>query len=319
MKNNMLDRRSFVAGVGTFASLAAVPGLALSAPPKTYQSNPAECFTYCLNASTLRGQNLGIVKELEIAAQAGFDGMEVWIDGVQKYKDATGSLTDLKKRIDDLGITIEDAIGFAQWIVDDNDTRVKAMEQAKREMDMLAQIGCKRIAAPPAGATAVAGLNLSAAAERFRNLVELGVSMGVIPQLEVWGFSKNLSKLSEVLFVAAECGHPQTRILPDVYHLYKGGSDFDALKLMNGNTIEIFHINDYPAEPNRAEINDSHRVYPGDGVAPLNSILADLCFADAPTVLSLELFNRDYWKQDALEVAKTGLQKMKQAVASIKG
>ena len=31
-------------------------------------------------------------------------------------------------------------------------------------------------------------------------------------------------------------------------------------------------------------------------------------------VLSLELFNRDYWKQDPLEVAKTGLAKMKSAV-----
>ena len=27
--------------------------------------------------------------------------------------------------------------------------------------------------------------------------------------------------------------------------------------------------------------------------------------------LSLELFNRDYWKQDPLEVAKTGLAKLK--------
>jgi hypothetical protein len=32
-------------------------------------------------------------------------------------------------------------------------------------------------------------------------------------------------------------------------------------------------------------------------------------------VLSLELFNRDYWKQDVNEVAKTGLMKMKKAVA----
>jgi 2-keto-myo-inositol isomerase len=28
-------------------------------------------------------------------------------------------------------------------------------------------------------------------------------------------------------------------------------------------------------------------------------------------VLSLELFNRDYWKQDALQVARTGLEKMR--------
>ena len=35
-------------------------------------------------------------------------------------------------------------------------------------------------------------------------------------------------------------------------------------------------------------------------------------------MLSLELFNRDYWKQDPLEVAKTGLAKVKAAVAQVK-
>jgi hypothetical protein len=31
-------------------------------------------------------------------------------------------------------------------------------------------------------------------------------------------------------------------------------------------------------------------------------------------MLSLELFNRDYWKQDAFVVARTGLVKMQAAV-----
>jgi 2-keto-myo-inositol isomerase len=31
-------------------------------------------------------------------------------------------------------------------------------------------------------------------------------------------------------------------------------------------------------------------------------------------VLSLELFNEAYWKQDALTVCKTGLEKMKKVV-----
>ncbi|MFN0197495.1 MAG: hypothetical protein ACKVT0_12185 [Planctomycetaceae bacterium] len=30
--------------------------------------------------------------------------------------------------------------------------------------------------------------------------------------------------------------------------------------------------------------------------------------------LSLELFNRDYWQQDALTVSKTGLEKMQASV-----
>ena len=272
-------------------------------------------FSFCLNTSCIMGQSLGIVRELEIAAAAGFEGIEIWVPTLQRYLDSGGSLSDLKKRKDDLGLRVENAIGFAPWIVDNNDQRTQGLEQAKREMDLLAQLDCPRIAAPPAGATERKGLDLDRAAERFRALLELGVEMGVIPQLEIWGFAKNLYRLSQVLYVAAECGHPQTRILPDVYHLYKGGSDFDGLRLLNGATVEIFHINDYPAEPNREAIGDKDRVYPGDGIAPLNDILQSLAQAQQRTILSLELFNRNYWKQDPALVASTGLSKMKAAVA----
>ena len=47
----------------------------------------------------------------------------------------------------------------------------------------------------------------------------------------------------------------------------------------------------------------------------LVSMLRDLRLAGFRGVLSLELFNRDYWKQDPLVVARTGLAKMKEVVA----
>ena len=274
-------------------------------------------FTFCLNTSTIRGQKQGLLKDLETTANAGYDGVEIWINALQGYIDDGGSLTDLKKKIDDWGLTVEDAIGFAQWIVDDKIIRDKAIEQLKKEMDLLAQIGCKRIAAPPAGATNESGLDLDAAAERYARILDLGKEFGVMPQLEVWGFSKNLFKISQVLYVTAECGHPDAHILPDIYHLYKGGSDFDALKLIKGSVIEIFHMNDYPTDPPRDTINDSARVYPGDGVAPVKQVLQDLYRPGETTVLSLELFNPSYWEQDALTVAKTGLEKMKKAAEGI--
>ncbi|MEL6925010.1 MAG: sugar phosphate isomerase/epimerase family protein [Bacteroidota bacterium] len=296
-------------GLATSTTVASVANLAKA-------DTAQKAFTYCLNTSTIMGQKIGIVQEMETAAKAGFDGIEIWIPTLQQYLSEGGRLSDLKQRAADLNLRIENAIGFAPWIVDDNDLRSAALEQAKREMHMLAEIGCPRIAAPPAGATNQGGLDLHRAAERFRALVELGAAAGCMPQLELWGFSKNLSRLSEVLTVAAECGHPKVRILPDVYHLYKGGSDFDGLQLLHPKVVEIFHINDYPATPDRGEITDKDRVLPGDGIAPLDAILKQLGHPMHPTILSLELFNRELWAKDPLEVAKVGLAKMKAAVAS---
>ena len=54
-------------------------------------------------------------------------------------------------------------------------------------------------------------------------LLELGDEVGVVPEVELWGGSKTLHRLGEAALVAIESGHKSACILPDVYHLYKGG------------------------------------------------------------------------------------------------
>jgi 2-keto-myo-inositol isomerase len=308
-RRDLLTTAGLLCGTGLVGGLAA--GAAAAEPVRT-KDKP---FGFSLNTSTIRGQELGIVREVEIASQAGYDAIEPWMGTLDEYVKKGGSLKDLGKRIRDLGLTVESAIGFAQWIVDDEAARKSGLEQARRDMETLIQIGGKRIAAPPVGAHDKPGPDLATAAVRYRALLELGDQMGIIPEAEVWGFSKTMSRLGETVYVAIESRHPKACVLPDVYHLYKGGSDFEGLKLLSGTAVQVFHINDYPAEPAREAISDAHRVYPGDGVAPLKEALRDLRLAGFRGFLSLELFNRDYWKQDALAVAKTGLERMKAVVA----
>jgi len=74
--------------------------------------------------------------------------------------------------------------------------------------------------------------------------------------------------------------------------------------------VQVIHINDYPADPPRASIADKDRVYPGYGIAPMTDILKAVIRPERAIVLSLELFNQEYWKQDALQVAINGLEKM---------
>jgi 2-keto-myo-inositol isomerase len=272
-------------------------------------------FTFCLNTSTIRQQNLGLMGEIEAAAKAGFDGIEIWMRTLEQYIRNGGKAADVKKKTRDLGITIEDSIGFAAWIVDDETQRNKAMEQLKREMDLLAQAGCKRIAAPPFGATTPPDIDLNKAAERFAKVCELGKEMGVLPQLELWGFSHNLHLFGETLYVAAESGHPDAVILPDVYHLRRGGSPFESLEMIHGSKIQMFHINDYPGSVERSKLTDDMRVLPGDGDAPFEKILGILNRKDVPISLSLEIFNEDIWKMDAASACSLGLKKMKDVVA----
>ncbi|MBC7829138.1 MAG: sugar phosphate isomerase/epimerase [Chitinophagaceae bacterium] len=309
----MLNRRQALKITGASAAAYVMP---FQNNIATESNQPPSNFRFCLNISTLRGHKLGFMKELETASKAGFRSAEIWIDSLQQYLNSGGTVKEAKNRLDSLGITAENAIGFAKWIVDDDAVRKQGIEQLKKEMDLLAQIGCKRIAAPPAGATDTPGLDLKKAAERYRVILELGDQTGVVPQLEMWGFSKNLRRASEVMYVAMESGHPSARILLDIYHLYKGGSPVDTLLLVGKPAMELIHINDYPSI-NRETITDADRVHPGDGIAPIKQILKNIKKSDTPLILSEEVFNKSYYAQDPLDVAKTAMMKMKKVVEGV--
>ena len=158
------------------------------------------------------------------------------------------------------------------------------------------------------------GVNLDAVAERYAALLAIGEEYGVTPMLEFWGMSKSLGRLSEALYIAAETGRRDACLLADVFHIYKGSGNFAALRLLGPDTLGLFHVNDYPADPPRAVITDAARVFPGDGIAPLGQIFADLARAGFTGMLSLELFNPTYWAMDAREAAMMGLEKLKAAV-----
>lgn len=305
-----LFRTAAAAGCGL---LLAEP-TAIAAPPAAAARPASEPFGYCLNTSTIRGQKLSLAEEIDLAAKAGYHAIEPWMNEVHGFVEKGGSLRELRKRIEDAGLTVESAIGFANWIVDDDAARAKGLETARRDMEALRELGGRRIAAPPVGATNQTDLNLFRAAERYRKLLELGESLDVIPQLELWGFSKSISRLGELAFVATEAGHPRACVLPDIYHIHKGGSDFTGLKMLAGTAIHVFHINDYPAEPPRATIKDADRVYPGDGVAPLVPVLKELYATGFRGYFSLELFNPTYYQQDAGLVVRTGIEKIRKVV-----
>jgi 2-keto-myo-inositol isomerase len=308
MNVKYISRRKAIASLALSSAALSLP-LNSIASAETGSPGPEKSpFRFCLNTSTISGQKPSLFEQVKIASKAGYDGIEVWVRDVQAALADGATAASIKTFIDDHGIRVEDAIGFAPWMTGGE----AGFSQMEEEMNMLAGIGCLRIAAPPAGVPGDQALDLFMAGEKYAQLLELGRKTGVMPQLEFWGSSPVLWHLGQVLMIAAVADDPDARILPDVYHLFRGGSGFDALKMINGSLIEVFHLNDYPASIPREEQTDADRVYAGDGAAPMKQILSDLKNMGGEKVLSLELFNRTYWKEDPLEVAKTGLRKMKE-------
>jgi 2-keto-myo-inositol isomerase len=280
-------------------------------------SRPMGPFRFCLNTSTIMGQKPGLLKMIEIAAIAGYDGLELWVKDIQDYLEKSGSIKTLSNLVQSKGLKVENAISFTEWLVDDDVQRAAAMVTLEKEMQLMASLGCHRIAAPPAGVSKEQVIDIAKSGARYRDILVLGRKTGVMPLLEFWGASGTVFNMGQALAIAAAANDPDARILPDVYHLFRGGSGFDSLHLLNGKVIDIIHMNDYPAGKPVGKQTDADRVYPGDGAAPLHQLLRTLQAMGGTKVLSLELFNKTYWEQDALLVAQTGLAKMKKLVTAV--
>ncbi len=295
------------------------PGIKLFGYPFLVKFERMMNIRYCLNTSSIRGQGLSLAEELQVAAKAGYQAIEPWVAEIEQFVQQGGRLADLKRQIADLGLSVESSVGFSEWVTEAAE-QPEGLEPWKRDLELVAQIGAKRIAAPPTGAIHQAEKNLLKVAARYRRLLELGRLFGVVPQVELWGRTRwghcqTLSRMGESAYVLVETGDPDACALLDVFHIYTGGSPFAGMRQFCGASLPIFHLNDYPADPPREVLTSADRVYPGDGVAPLRTAIRDLQSIGFEGVLSLELFNPGYWQQDALAVARTGLEKMKAVVA----
>lgn len=318
----MTQRRKFLSTATIAAGAAAVAACSSTAISKenlfvrTTESDGSLPVKFSLNTSTIRGQKLSITQQIDVASKAGYDGIEPWLRDIDRFVDEGGRLGDLRKRIEDAGLFVASAIGFANWIDDDDAVRSRGLETARRDMGRIAELGGSLIAAPPIGAHRSDSVSppLDTIATRYRELCKVGQAIGVRPQLELWGFSPTLHKLGELAYVAAEAAHPFACVLPDFYHIYKGGNDFASLAMIEASRMYCFHINDYPEMPSQPNISDKDRVFPGDGVCPLPTVIRSLVDAGFAGTFSLELFNPEYWKRDALDVAREGLEKSRAVV-----
>ena len=317
-------RNLFLAGSATaLASLSslALPGSALSSstlPDSTSATETPrrEPFRPALNFGTLMGFNLPIEEEIDIAAQAGYKGIEPWEGRIRQFLERGGSLSDLRKRIDDHGLYVEGIVTFFQWAVEDDERRAAGIEQMKRQMDWATQLGTTSVAATASGITNVRLNDFRVLGGRYQTILEIGDEFGVWPILEIWGAVQTLYSLSDALAIAAWVEHQKAGLLLDVYHMFRGGSPFEGLSLLNGRKLVMFHVNDYPAYPPREQLQDRHRVYCGDGIAPLPMIFQTLRDIGYEGSLSFEVFNPDYWATgDPLLVAKTALEKLNAVLA----
>lgn len=266
-------------------------------------------FQLGLNTSTIRPASL--MDKIRIAAETGYTAIELWNNDLSEYEDQGGSLTDVKKALDDHGLTVPTVIALHGWFNTTGAEHQAAIEDAKIRMAQAAAVGSTYIISSPPREVA----DLQVGGENYRELLELGREFGVKPAMEFLGFVDGVNQVKHAWEVMEVADHPDSTIVLDPFHIYRGGGEIEDMEGIPGDKIAVFHFNDAPADPARSEQTDADRVYPGDGILDLKRMISMLKDVDYSGVISLELFNPSYWEEDPTEVARIGLEKMQSVIS----
>src|SRR5438093_1470123 len=68
----------------------------------------------CLNSSTIRPA--GLLDKITIAAETGYSAIELWNDDLTQFEQQGGSLSEIRQRLKDTGLTAPSIIALFDWM-----------------------------------------------------------------------------------------------------------------------------------------------------------------------------------------------------------
>lgn len=311
-----MNRRQFLqSGAAGIAAMSTSAAIAAPAPSPLYQDGLSP-WPFVLNASTIRPTPL--VDKIRVAHETGWDGIELWVRELEEYEQAGGNLKELGQDITERGMYVPNVIGLWDSIPATQEEFDAMLPTSRERMRMCADVGSKHVAVLPFPDREDYDHYWGAA--RYADLLKISRDeYGVIGALEFVGFTKGVNRLGFASGMAIDANDKDACIIADTFHLWRGGSGFNGIRHLNGKFIADFHWNDVGPEADPNTGGDADRIYPGDGILPLDDALQQLAEIGYTGPLSLELFNRAHWESDPVEVAATGLEKMRANVRSAMG
>ena len=323
-RNHAMDRRQFIKHGGLAAGLAVGAGtLGSGAANAADNQDTDEAFPYqnglspwpiCMDTSTIRPASLD--EKIRICAETGWDGIEIWDGELNDYEQDGGDLEELGARLQDLGLSVPNVVALFNAFPQSDDEFEENLDTQRRRMRQAQAIGAEHIQTVGTPGRPWEEFDLERASRMYRRYLEIGLEeYNINPAVMFLQFMPHIQRMGQASAIAIDADHPNAKVIPDVFHMYTGGTGFNGLKHLQGSFIAIFQINDVPSDPPREELEDQHRIFPGDGVLPLEQALQDIHAIGFKGAVSLQLFNPEYWERDLIDVGREGLEKTVEVVA----
>ena len=183
---------------------------------------------YCLNSSTIRP--VPLMEKIQIAAEAGYEAIELWNDDLTAHQEAGGSLRDVAQALSDRGLATPTCIAVHGWLGSTGTAHEKAIEEAKRRMQQAVEVGAQYVIASPP----MDPFDLSRGGADYRELLEVGAEIGVRPAMEYLGFMKSIYTIDQAWQIVEDADHPDASVIMDPFHILRGGGPIESTRRCPG-------------------------------------------------------------------------------------
>lgn len=252
---------------------------------------------------TISIKQVPLAEKIHITAEAGYDGIELRGNDLAQWSQAGHSLEKLADLIAQDGLvapTLCTEVDVYHWHhgrpMDDPDF-VTALKQY---FDQCQRLGCRMLFFPVMDTRG----NLDETVRNFAWLCDQAASLDLTIALEFIGHVPKVDTIGTAWQVLQAANRRNSGIVVDIFHFYRGGSRLADLERIPPDRISVVHLDDAMPLPLNELIGAKHRLYPGDGVAPVREVVDSLRRNEYQGPYCVELFNEEYWASDALEVAR---------------
>ncbi len=245
-------------------------------------------------------------EDISAAGSAGFKGLEIWAAKMDAYLAEEGNSPETLAGLFKAAGLGPVSINSIEFITFRPPEEYEAIRERCRALCQLGEtLGAGKIVVVPSptpeGAT---WEQIKAESVRvLRDLSDVAAPYGTRLAFEFLGFGWcSVRTLEQAWEIVRETDRDNIGLVLDTCHFFAGGSSVASIAGVDPNKLFIFHINDVEERP-KETIEDAHRLLPGEGVIPLDGILAAVKATGFDGLCSIELFRPAYWERDPAELA----------------
>jgi len=248
-------------------------------------------------------------EKVDAAAQAGYSGISLWLDDIERAREEGSSDADIRALIADHGLQIAELDPLLSWLgsgtlgtgaADDSEAMLGRSED---EFHALADaIGgtVLNCAHPFEGR-----VDVDRAAEAFAGVCDRAAEHGLAAAIEFLPWT-GIPDAASAARIAQAAGRENGGIMLDTWHHLRSGSDDEALRRIPGDLIKGVQINSAPRKPNGNPMIESmhERMLPDAGDIDVAQIVRILDAAGSRAPIGVEVFSDELNRLPPREAAQ---------------